>query len=143
MTPEELKRRQTKQRKLILDYLKSVKTHPTAEVVYQKVKPKMPNITLATVYRNLNLLADEGEILKLEINKEYRYDADNSSHQHGICKKCGVIIDFFQHNISRYALKKLKHDNFKPKTVVIIFSGECKDCSKIDSEHKLKSRSTN
>jgi len=125
-------RRKTKQRELILEYLKSVKTHPTAEIVFQQIKNNCPNITLATVYRNLNLLADEGEILKLEINKEYRYDADNSSHQHGICKKCGHIFDFFQYEISRYALKKLKHDNFKPKTVVIIFSGECEDCSKVN-----------
>ena len=86
-----MKRRQTIQRIKILEYLEGVKTHPTAETIYREVKKELPTITLATVYRNLNLLADEGKIVKLEINNEYHFDADRSNHQHGVCKKCGKI----------------------------------------------------
>ena len=120
----------TSQRMKILDYLRSVKTHPNAEQVYRHVKKKLPSITLATVYRNLNLLAEQGEILKLEINKEFRFDADICYHQHFVCKNCGKIIDVFQKEISEYAMKKVKSKDFKPQCVKIIYWGLCKNCDK-------------
>ncbi len=122
--------RVTKQRKYILDYLKSVKTHPSAEMVYKKIIKKEPKITLATVYRNLNLLAEQGTIIKLEINGEYRYDADMNFHQHLVCKKCGEIKDIFQEEISKYALNKVKTNNFKTTSIKIIFEGICDSCEK-------------
>jgi len=121
--------RLTNQRIKILEHLKSVKTHPTAEMVYDKVIKELPAITLATVYRNLNLLADKGEILRLEINNEYRFDGDISFHQHCVCKKCSKIIDLFQKEISGYALNKIKTNDFEPSSVNIIFHGLCKACS--------------
>lgn len=123
-----MKTRLTNQRKKVLDYLKSVKTHPNAEQVYLKVKKEMLHITLATVYRNLNLLAEQGEILRLEINKEYRYDADTSFHQHLVCKKCNLIINSFQTEISNYAMNKINHPKFEPEKVIVIFEGTCSAC---------------
>lgn len=120
------KTRITNQRLKVFEYLKGVKTHPTAETVYNAVVEKLPAITLATVYRNLNLMADRGEILRLEINNEYRYDADISYHQHCVCRKCGKIIDLFQKEISKYALGKIKIDSFIPSSVNVIFYGHCK-----------------
>lgn len=125
---EAISRRQTRQRALVLEYLKSVKIHPTAETVYLHVVKQIPKITLATVYRNLNLLAEEGEILRLEINKEYRYDADISYHQHGVCQHCKKVFDFFQKNITMYALRKLDSKEFQPTAVEVIYKGCCKDC---------------
>jgi len=122
--------RLTNQRIKILEHLKSVKTHPTAEMVYDTVVKGLPAITLATVYRNLNLLADRREILRLEINNEYRYDADLSFHQHCVCKKCGKIVDLFQKEISKYALDKIKTADFEPSSVNVIFYGICKGCKK-------------
>ena len=55
----------SRQRQAIIDYLCSTKEHPTAETVYTNVRIQYPNVSLGTVYRNLNLLADEGEILRL------------------------------------------------------------------------------
>jgi len=121
-------RRNTNQRIKILTYLKSVKTHPTAEQVYRVVKKDLPAITLATVYRNLNLLAEQGQILRLEINKEYRYDADKGYHQHCVCKKCSKIVDSFQKEISSSVLKRFQKKGFTPHTVEIIFYGICKEC---------------
>ena len=120
--------RNTIQRETIKQCLCSVKTHPTAEWVYQEVKKKIPQITLATVYRNLNLLVKNGEALKLEINKEYHYDGDNSQHQHCVCKKCGMISDVFQKEISDYALKKISTKNFVLDEVTVLFHGTCKSC---------------
>lgn len=125
-----MKRRQTIQRIKILGYLKSVVTHPTAEMVYIAAKKEIPTITLATVYRNLHLLADEGEISRLEINNEYRFDANVGKHQHYVCKKCGEILDVFQKEISEYALKKVDGKKFEPDTVQVIFYGLCKKCKK-------------
>ena len=125
-----VKQRQTIQKLKILEYLKSVKTHPNVETIYTHVKKQLPTITLATIYRNLNLMADNGEILKLEINNEFRFDGDTSHHQHCVCKKCGIIIDGCQENINEYALKHIKSDKFTPLNVNIIFNGYCKKCGR-------------
>ncbi len=143
--------RNTEQRKVIYDYLCSVTSHPTAEMVFQAVKKKLPKITLATVYRNLNSLAEANQILRLEINKEFRYDSDMSYHQHGVCRKCYHVFDFFQKEISIYALDQLNKSNkpikmnklnqtnrssksdktyFQPEAVDIIFKGVCSSCSR-------------
>jgi len=119
--------RNTYQRMKILEYLQSVCTHPTAEQVYTAVKKNIPTVTLATVYRNLNLLAEQGKILRLEINKEYHYDADICMHQHYICKQCGMITDIFDKSLSEHALNKTKKI-FSADSVIIIFSGICKTC---------------
>jgi len=129
--------RMTNQRLKIIDYLKSVKTHPNAKTVYEAVRKELPAITLATVYRNLNLLAEQGEILRLEINNEYRYDGDLCKHQHCICKECGEIFDVFHPDISDYALRKIEHDDFHPECVNIIYGGTCKKCLK---EKRLKKK---
>jgi len=120
----------TKQRKIILNHLKSVKTHPSAEMVYGDVVKDEPKITLATVYRNLNLLADQMLITRLEINGEFRYDADMEFHQHLICNQCGKIKDVFQKEISEHALNKLETNNFDVSSVKIIFEGICDSCKK-------------
>jgi Fe2+ or Zn2+ uptake regulation protein len=112
----------------ILNYLYSVKTHPSAETVYNAVKKGLPTISLATVYRNLNLLADEGKILKLEINGEFRFDGDICGHQHCVCNRCGKVLDIMQSEISQYAMKKVKSRYFEPMCVNILFTGLCRSC---------------
>lgn len=123
-------RRETPQRKAILAYLKSVKIHPNAEEVFKAVVRNHPNLTLATVYRNLNLMAEQGRILRFEINKEFRYDSDVSKHQHGVCNCCNKVFDFFNEKISKYALKKFDCCDFKPNSVNIFYHGICKKCEK-------------
>lgn len=120
--------RMTSQRLKILEYLKGIKTHPTAEVVYKHVKKELPAITLATVYRNLNLLTEQGEILKLEINGEFHFDADICCHQHCVCRKCGKIIDMFNKGISGYIKNNIKTKEFYPDCVTVMLKGLCKKC---------------
>ena len=68
--------------------------HPTADVVYMNVKQQYPNISLGTVYRNLTLLADMGEITRLRVGDGVdHFDADTSQHYHFICSKCGQVVD--------------------------------------------------
>ena len=86
--------RMTRQRAVILEELRKVKTHPTADEVYSIVRERLPRISLGTVYRNLDFLASTGEILKLEsAGTTKRFDGDISWHQHVRCVKCGRIGD--------------------------------------------------
>ena len=130
------KTRMTNQKIKILQHLKSVRTHPTAEMVYAAVKKDLPAISLATVYRNLHQLSREGKVLKLEINGEFRFDGDVCNHQHFVCTECGRIIDIFHEEISEYALKKVKTLKFHPSCVHIIYRGICDKCGKGNSGRK-------
>ncbi len=116
----------TNQKLKIMQHLESVRTHPTAEMIFKEVSKELPAISLATVYRNLNLLASEGRILKLEINGEAHFDGFCSGHPHFVCSNCGKIYDIDQEEISKYALKKLK--SFEASSVKVIFNGICKSC---------------
>src|SRR5512136_1321888 len=89
-----VKYRMTKQKRVILEVLKNTKSHPTADWVYDKVKKKIPNISLGTVYRNLNILKSQGEILELCYGKGFsRFDGNSSQHYHFTCEHCGRILD--------------------------------------------------
>lgn len=84
----------SRQRELIKDFLKTRKDHPTADVVYMNVRKQNPNISLGTVYRNLTLLADTGEILRLRVGDGVdHFDADTSPHYHFVCTCCGAVLD--------------------------------------------------
>ncbi len=82
------------QRELIKDVLKDNKDHPTADEVFIMVKQEMPNISLATVYRNLNQLAEQGVIAKISMpDGGDRFDSSPHEHCHLICNSCGKIYD--------------------------------------------------
>jgi Fe2+ or Zn2+ uptake regulation protein len=86
--------RNTQQRKIIYEDVVLSKSHPTAEDVYRRVKKKIPNISLGTVYRNLETLEKKGLIKKIDIDKsKKRYDGDLNDHFHIICLKCGKVED--------------------------------------------------
>ena len=89
-----------RQGQVIKDFLMSRKDHPTADVVYMNVRQEYPNISLGTVYRNLTLLADMGEIQRLRVGDGVdHFDADISVHYHFICSECGSVIDLQMDNI--------------------------------------------
>ncbi len=84
----------SKQREMIMDFLQGRKDHPTADIVYENVRLLNPNISLGTVYRNLALLADLGEIRRLRLGDGTdHFDADISPHYHFICNGCGCVRD--------------------------------------------------
>lgn len=88
-----LRRKRSKQREKVLDIVRSTKTHPTADWVFHEVRKELPNISLATVYRNLNLLAESGEISEVICDGQLRFDANKEEHFHFICKSCKGIFD--------------------------------------------------
>lgn len=118
------KERITSQKKVILDYLKSAKNHPSTKEIFKKVRKKLPRISLGTVYRILKSLKENEKIQEIS-NEVCRYDGDLTPHSHFICKECQQIFDVFEKfAILRY--KKLKVGTIK--NYQIYFYGYCKKC---------------
>jgi len=91
---ERMFKRNSRQRDTILEELRKVRNHPTAAVLYDTVRKRIPNISLGTVYRNLDQMAKKGIIQKLEISGgETRFDGDVDSHYHITCTECGRVDD--------------------------------------------------
>ena len=119
----------SRQRETIREYLMSTKSHPTADMVYEYVRSIYPNISLGTVYRNLNLLAEQGIIVKLAGGEgSDRFDGNTEPHYHFRCRKCGCVSDL---NIS-----SLEHINTLAAVDfdgiieghVVMFYGVCREC---------------
>ena len=84
----------SRQRDSIIEFLSTRKDHPTADTVYMNVRQSFPNISLGTVYRNLTLLADMGEILRIRVGDGVdHFDYDTSPHYHFVCRECGSVLD--------------------------------------------------
>jgi Fur family ferric uptake transcriptional regulator len=122
--------RLTTQRQIILEELAKVTSHPTANEVYDMVRRRLPRIGLGTVYRNLELMAESGLILKLEVGgTQKRFDATISPHYHIRCIECGKVDDIeipVQHHINDTATKACEYQILGHH---IEFSGICNDCT--------------
>lgn len=118
------KTRLTSQKQIIIDYLLSTKSHPSAEKVYNNVKKKLPCISKSTVYRNLDQLTDLGQIQLINTDIK-RFDGDICLHHHFICKKCQLIYDIFPKKTN--LRKKIKNIG-EVYDKQIIYHGICKKC---------------
>ena len=119
--------RNSKQRELILNIINTSYCHPTAEIVYEKARSKMPQISLGTVYRNLDMLQSLGTIRRINLkDNTYRYDRAIDNHAHFVCNKCGKIIDIPENLFEN--LDKISGN--KILSCDIILKGICKECLK-------------
>lgn len=121
----------SRQREAIKDYLMHTTEHPTADTVYMHVKQEFPNISLGTVYRNLNLLADIGEAIKISTaDGRDRFDGRTQPHYHFYCKECGCLRDLDLEPMEH--INELAGKNFEGMidSHSIIFYGKCGDCIK-------------
>ena len=124
------KTRYSKQRELIYENLKARCDHPTAEIIYTELKKDNPSLSLGTVYRNLNFLADAKMIRKLDVGQTIvHFDADLSAHHHFICNECQQVYDIFYNDeiISNDAQRQTDH---RIEKTDLVFSGPCKNCLK-------------
>lgn len=116
--------RNTKQRTLVLEIINNSFEHPTAYMIYQKCLENLPNISLGTVYRNLNTLVELGKIQRLEIPGHIdRYDK-MECHDHFVCLQCGKIYDLKRSNISYQKMI----DGHLIQACNIRYEGTCHDC---------------
>ncbi len=119
----------TKQRAIILEELRKLKTHPTADELYGIVREILPRISLGTVYRNLDFLAETGEILKLEsAGNIKRFDGDTSWHQHVRCLYCGRVGDVAQ-ALTVPCVHNVNVEGFKITAARIEYDGICQECA--------------
>lgn len=123
--------RKTIQRQLVLSAVRQLQNHPTADEVYQEVQKNCPTISRATVYRNLKLLAEEGEIRLRNISgSPERYDHICSNHYHLRCEQCGKVMDVEMPYMAFLDEKVRKRDEYLIKSHDLTFVGLCPECAK-------------
>lgn len=123
------------QRDVIMEVLRSTASHPTAEWIYEKARNKLPNISLGTVYRNLNALVAAGAIIKVQgtFDKD-RFDGNSHRHAHMVCDKCGSVIDIdLPKELDLANLNAVKSDNgVIVNDYSIVYRGICNQCGGYD-----------
>lgn len=117
----------SKQREAVYEAVCSVRTHPTAAEIYNSVREKLPNISLATVYRNLSELCFDGKLIAINTdNGLTHYDGFTHKHHHLICSVCKKVIDVeLPVDIDVSSARDCKIENYN-----VIFYGKCADCLK-------------
>ena len=115
------------QREVVLNIVNSSFSHPTAEEIYFEARKEIDNISLGTVYRNLNYLVEAKEITRIKSKgSTYRYDNSFKKHAHFVCKNCGMITDV-SHNIVENIQE---FDGSIVLDYELTFDGICKECLK-------------
>lgn len=120
----------SKQRETVLEVIKNTRTHPTAEEIYSMALKVEPKISKSTVYRNINILVENGVIKRITIpNRPDRYDYLYDNHQHAICTECRKVFDFYysfdKESIEKSITEQLGKE-FEIDCVKIV--GICEDC---------------
>ena len=128
---ERMFERSSKQRDTILEELRKVRNHPTAAVLYNTVRKRIPNISLGTVYRNLEILSELGKIQKLQLSGSLkRFDWNTNKHYHIRCVRCNRVDD-----APIAPLNQIEDELYESTVFEIIghnleFVGLCPECSK-------------
>ena len=123
--------RVTRQRTVILEELRKLTCHPTADELCDIVRRRLPHISLGTVYRNLDHLAEEGIVLRLDMaGKSKRYDGNIQPHQHVCCIYCGRVADVYPPNGQKASIEGVEAPGFsRIVDARIEFDGVCDECT--------------
>jgi len=122
-------RKITAQRQCIFRALEGDATHPSAEIVHQKVRREMPNVSLKTVYQTLNDLAELGAISVLDVGTgSARFDPNGeTAHHHLVCRSCGKVRDLAT-DFPGLALSRRAAQGFAVESAEVVFRGRCEEC---------------
>ncbi|SFR71266.1 Fur family transcriptional regulator [Anaeromicropila populeti] len=121
----------SRQREAIKSYLAQTTSHPTAATIYEELRTDHPNISLGTVYRNLNFLVEQGEILKISCDDgSDHFDGNTNPHYHFVCTSCHQVSDLDLPDMEH--VNVLASANFAGKIVghTTYFYGTCPQCLK-------------
>jgi Fur family peroxide stress response transcriptional regulator len=122
-------RRNTTQRETILRILSGTKSHPTADQIYDEVRKKIPNISKGTVYRNLKVLQELGQIRELNLNgTTSRFEVAHSNHYHFRCEDCGKVLDLDAPIYKELDRQVAERTGLKILYHQLEFRGLCHDC---------------
>ena len=124
-------RKRSKKRDAIYACICGTKSHPTAEWIHQQLKPQIADLSLGTVYRNLNVFREEGLIVSVGvINGLERFDANVSPHVHFVCETCGAVVDIDSIDVpTELALHAEATMHGKVTSCQLSFFGLCSDCT--------------
>ncbi|MFC1957434.1 Fur family transcriptional regulator [Chloroflexota bacterium] len=126
-----MRRRETKQREAILNLLRHADSHPTADWIYGEVRKVIPNISNGTVYRNLKILRETGEISELNLSGAVsRFEGRQDNHYHFRCEKCGRVFDVEEPVNNELDKRVSIKTGFKISYHQLEFRGLCKDCQR-------------
>ncbi len=121
----------TPQRLAILNLLRNTKEHPTAETIYKKLASDFPTMSLATVYKTLEVLKNIGLIQELNVGEgSFRYDANTNSHPHLVCLGCGKVEDLDESVLQNLIEEVKKHTDYRLVEQKLYFYGYCPACQK-------------
>jgi Fur family peroxide stress response transcriptional regulator len=123
--------RYSKKREAILNALRSTKAHPSAEWVYQTLKPQYPDLSLGTVYRNLSYFKDEGLVITVGVvDGQERFDANVMPHTHFVCKNCSSVIDLNDLTVGEDLDEAVRQQGYQVDSYELTFHGVCPTCLK-------------
>ncbi|MBC5580756.1 transcriptional repressor [Anaerofilum sp. BX8] len=124
-----MEKRNTVQKQLVLQAVRELQCHPTAEEVYQRVAARHPSISKATVYRNLNSLAEDGLVRRVAMpDAADRFDFTVGPHYHIKCAGCGRVIDAPAAYMPRLDAETEKETGFRISRHDLVFEGLCPAC---------------
>lgn len=124
----------SRQRESIKACLMDRHDHPTADAIYASIREDFPNVSLGTVYRNLNLLVELGEIQKLTCGDgKDHFDADISPHYHFVCRNCGAVLDLPLEPFADMDQQAQECIGGQVDSHAIYFYGTCEDCLRTDT----------
>lgn len=130
---KEPQKRNTKQRQLVYDAVMGRCDHPSADDIYQAVHEKDDRISKGTVYRNLNVLSEKGEIAHVKVPSADRYDSRLDPHYHLRCRVCGRVFDAPMKYIDEYDADMAAETGFIIESHQLLFEGVCRDCQKAEA----------
>ena len=123
----ERQRRKSKKREAMLSLLQGCDTHPSAEWIYDRLKGEFPDLSLGTVYRNLALFRENGQIRPVTVvNGVERYDANTLPHPHFVCRVCGGVYDV---EVQGDGAAALKSAGYTVENCDITYFGVCPGCN--------------
>lgn len=119
----------THQRTEIYRELASTEEHPDADTVYERVRKRIPALSLDTVYRTLRLLEEKGVISRVgSIGERTRFDANTDRHHHFVCTQCGRIGDFYSESLDRFSVPHEVSEMGCVDAVYVELRGRCRKC---------------
>lgn len=124
------KTRHSDVRDKIYEYLCGTKAHPSAETIYNDLKPLLPKLSLKTVYTNLRFFEEHGQVIRVaNVNGVERYDANCEDHVHFVCNECGQVIDLMDANVSKAKKACNLSKRARVTSFQIVIHGICDGCS--------------
>ena len=122
----------SRQRELILETVQRSDDHPTADTIYTRVRAQDPKVSLGTVYRNLNLLCENGRLLKVPIpGASDRFDHTLVDHAHAYCTQCGSVTDVLPEALPLLQDALREGSGFQVRQMNLVLEGICPQCQKL------------